>query len=168
MSDPGAAVPAEARRASGAVLERLTTLAALLRAGGVRVGTGEIEAGARALTAIDPSQRGDVYLAVLRGGHELLPMGARLLSGVQGEGLREPPLPLAGRPGLGARAHEGEPGSPSGGDQGGEPWQQEPSREVAGGAEDEQCLDVLGPGSPGASRTGHHASMPSRQSDLVP
>ena len=28
MSDPGAAVPAEARRASGAVLERLTTLVA--------------------------------------------------------------------------------------------------------------------------------------------
>jgi len=64
VSEPGAAVPAEARRASGAVLERLTTLAALLRAGGVRVGTGEIEAGARALTAIDPSQRGDVYLAL--------------------------------------------------------------------------------------------------------
>jgi len=64
VSDPGAAVPAEARRASGAVLERLTTLAALMRAGGVRVGTGEIEAGARALTAIDPSQRGDVYLAL--------------------------------------------------------------------------------------------------------
>ena len=64
MSDPGAAVPAEARRASGAVLERLTTLAALMRAGGVRVGTGEIEAAARALTAIDPSQRGDVYLAL--------------------------------------------------------------------------------------------------------
>ena len=64
MSDPGAAVPAEARRASGAVLERLTTLAALMRSGGVRVGTGEIEAGAQALTAIDPSQRGDVYLAL--------------------------------------------------------------------------------------------------------
>jgi uncharacterized protein len=64
VSDAGAAVPAEARRASGAVLERLTTLATLLRAGGVRVGTGEIEAGARAMTAIDASDRGDVYLAL--------------------------------------------------------------------------------------------------------
>jgi uncharacterized protein with von Willebrand factor type A (vWA) domain len=64
VSDPGAAVPAEARRASGAVLERLTTLATLLRAGGVRVGTGEIEAGARAMTAVDASERGDVYLAL--------------------------------------------------------------------------------------------------------
>ena len=64
MSDPGAALPAEARRASGAVLDRLTTLTALLRAGGVRVGTGELEAAARAMAAIDPSQRGDVYLAL--------------------------------------------------------------------------------------------------------
>ncbi len=64
MSDAGAAVSAEARRASGAVLERLTTLAALLRAGGVRVGTGELESAARAMAAIDPSQRGDVYLAL--------------------------------------------------------------------------------------------------------
>ena len=64
MSDPGAALPAEARRASGAVLDRLTTLTALLRAGGVRVGTGELESAARAMAAIDPSQRGDVYLAL--------------------------------------------------------------------------------------------------------
>jgi uncharacterized protein len=64
VSDPGAALPAEARRASGAVLDRLTTLTALLRAGGVRVGTGELEAAARAMAAIDPSQRGDVYLAL--------------------------------------------------------------------------------------------------------
>ncbi len=64
MSDPGAVLPAEARRASGAVLDRLTTLTALLRAGGVRVGTGELEAAARAMAAIDPSQRGDVYLAL--------------------------------------------------------------------------------------------------------
>jgi uncharacterized protein with von Willebrand factor type A (vWA) domain len=64
VSDAGAAVPAEARRASGAVLERLATLAALLRAGGVRVGTGELESAARALRAIDPSQRGDVFLAL--------------------------------------------------------------------------------------------------------
>jgi uncharacterized protein len=64
VSDSGAAVPAEARRASGAVLERLATLAALLRAGGVRVGTGELEAGARAMGAIDASSRDDVYLAL--------------------------------------------------------------------------------------------------------
>jgi uncharacterized protein with von Willebrand factor type A (vWA) domain len=64
VSDPGAALPAEARRASGAVLERLTTLGALLRAGGVRVGTGEIEAAARALRAIDAAQRLDVYIAL--------------------------------------------------------------------------------------------------------
>ncbi|MEA2385708.1 MAG: uncharacterized protein QOH72_5679 [Solirubrobacteraceae bacterium] len=64
MSDAGAALPAEARRASGAVLERLTMLAALMRAGGVRVGTGEIETAARALRAIDASRRGDAYLAL--------------------------------------------------------------------------------------------------------
>jgi uncharacterized protein with von Willebrand factor type A (vWA) domain len=64
VSDPGAALPAEARRASGAVLDRLTTLTALLRAAGVRVGTGELESAARAMDAIDPSQRGDVYLAL--------------------------------------------------------------------------------------------------------
>jgi len=64
VSDPGAAVPAEARRASGAVLERLATLAAVLRAGGVRVGTGEIESAARALRAVDASSRADAYLAL--------------------------------------------------------------------------------------------------------
>jgi uncharacterized protein len=64
VSDAGAVVPAEARRASGAVLERLTTLAALLRAGGVRVGTGELEAGARALYAVDASSREDAFLAL--------------------------------------------------------------------------------------------------------
>ena len=64
MSDAGAGAPAGARRASGAVLERLTSLGALLRAGGVRVGTGEIQSAARALNAVDPSSRGDVYLAL--------------------------------------------------------------------------------------------------------
>ena len=64
MSDAGAALPADARRASGAVVERLTMLAALMRAGGVRVGTGEIETAARALRAIDASRRGDAYLAL--------------------------------------------------------------------------------------------------------
>jgi uncharacterized protein with von Willebrand factor type A (vWA) domain len=64
VSDPGAAVPAEARRASGAVLERLATLAALLRAGGVRVGSGQLEAAARALRAVDAASREDAYLAL--------------------------------------------------------------------------------------------------------
>jgi uncharacterized protein len=64
VSDPAAAVPAAARRASGAVLERLAELGFVLRAGGVRVGTGELEAAARALRAIDASSRGDAYLAL--------------------------------------------------------------------------------------------------------
>jgi uncharacterized protein len=64
VSEAGAALPAEARRASGAVLDRLATLAALMRAGGVRVGTGEIEMAARALRAIDASQRADVFVAL--------------------------------------------------------------------------------------------------------
>jgi uncharacterized protein with von Willebrand factor type A (vWA) domain len=46
------------------VLERLTALGSLLRAGGVRVGTGEIASAARALNAVDPSSRVDVYLAL--------------------------------------------------------------------------------------------------------
>ena len=88
MSDAGAAVSAEARRASGAVLERLTTLAALLRAGGVRVGTGELEASARALRAIDAAQRGDVYLglrAVLCSKHTDYPVFDSAFSAVFGE-----------------------------------------------------------------------------------
>jgi len=88
VSDPGAAVSAEARRASGAVLERLATLAALLRAGGVRVGTGELEGGARALRAIDASQRGDVYLclrAVLCSKHTDYPVFDSAFSAVFGE-----------------------------------------------------------------------------------
>jgi uncharacterized protein len=88
VSDPGAAVSAEARRASGAVLERLATLAALLRAGGVRVGTGELEAGGRALRAIDASQRGDVYLglrAVLCSKHTDYPVFDSAFSAVFGE-----------------------------------------------------------------------------------
>ena len=88
MSDPGAALPAEARRASGAVLERLTTLATLLRVGGVRVGTGEVEAAAQALRAIDPSQRGDVYIAlraVLCSRHTDYPVFDSAFSAVFGE-----------------------------------------------------------------------------------
>jgi uncharacterized protein with von Willebrand factor type A (vWA) domain len=64
VSDPAAAVPAGARRASGAVLARLAELAAALRLGGVRVGTGELEAAVRALGAIDASSRGDAHLAL--------------------------------------------------------------------------------------------------------
>jgi uncharacterized protein len=88
VSDAGAAVSAEARRASGAVLERLATLAALMRAGGVRVGTGELEASARALRAIDASQRGDVYLglrAVLCSRHTDYPVYDSAFSAVFGE-----------------------------------------------------------------------------------
>jgi uncharacterized protein len=88
VSDSGAAVPAEARRASGAVLERLATLAALLRAGGVRVGTGELAAGARAMGAIDASSRGDVYLAlraVLCSRHSEHPIFDAAFSAVFGE-----------------------------------------------------------------------------------
>jgi len=88
VSDPGAAVSAEARRASGAVLERLATLAALLRAGGVRVGTGELAAGAQAMRAIDASQRGDVYLglrAVLCSKHTDYPVFDSAFSAVFGE-----------------------------------------------------------------------------------
>jgi uncharacterized protein len=81
-------VPAEARRASGAVLERLATLAALLRAGGVRVGTGELAAGARAMGAIDASSRGNVYLAlraVLCSRHSDHPIFDAAFSAVFGE-----------------------------------------------------------------------------------
>jgi uncharacterized protein with von Willebrand factor type A (vWA) domain len=81
-------VSAEARRASGAVLERLATLAALLRAGGVRVGTGELAAGAQAMRAIDASQRGDVYLglrAVLCSKHTDYPVFDSAFSAVFGE-----------------------------------------------------------------------------------
>jgi uncharacterized protein with von Willebrand factor type A (vWA) domain len=46
------------------VVGPLVALAGVLRAGGVRVGTGELESAARAMAAIDPSQRGDVYLAL--------------------------------------------------------------------------------------------------------
>ena len=63
MSEPAAAAAADARRASGAVLERLVELAARLRLGGVRVGTGELEAAARAMAAVNSAVRRDVHLA---------------------------------------------------------------------------------------------------------
>ncbi|MGH2804674.1 MAG: hypothetical protein ACRDL4_16765, partial [Thermoleophilaceae bacterium] len=43
---------------------RLTLLAASLRAGGVRVGIGELVAAHRALTAVDPSDRDAAYFAL--------------------------------------------------------------------------------------------------------
>jgi uncharacterized protein len=64
VSDAGAGGHAGAERAAGAVLDRVTALGALLRAGGVRVGTGEIASAARAMNAVDASSRGDVYLAL--------------------------------------------------------------------------------------------------------
>src|SRR4051812_2629179 len=59
-----------------------------MRAGGMRVGTGEIEASARALRAIDASQRGDVYLglrAVLCSKHTDYPVFDSAFSAVFGE-----------------------------------------------------------------------------------
>jgi uncharacterized protein with von Willebrand factor type A (vWA) domain len=64
VSDAAAGAPAGARRATGAVLDRLATLGALMRASGVRVGTGELETAARAMDTVDASMRGDVYLAL--------------------------------------------------------------------------------------------------------
>ncbi|HSD77376.1 MAG TPA: VWA domain-containing protein [Solirubrobacteraceae bacterium] len=55
MSDPPAAA---------AVRERLVALAAALRARGVRVGSGEVESGARALAAVDAGSREDARLAL--------------------------------------------------------------------------------------------------------
>lgn len=64
MSDAAAGAPAGARRASDTVLQRLAALVTLLRAGGVRVGTGELQSAARAMDAIDPAVRADVFLAL--------------------------------------------------------------------------------------------------------
>ena len=46
------------------VAERLVQLAHALRARGVRVGAGELAAGARALAAVDPGRRRDAHLAL--------------------------------------------------------------------------------------------------------
>ena len=46
------------------VIARMALLAASLRAGGVRLGVGELLAGHRALAAIDPSSRSDAYHAL--------------------------------------------------------------------------------------------------------
>src|SRR5829696_4563832 len=48
----------------GGVMRRLGHLAASLRAGGVRVGVGELLAAHRALAAVDPSSRHDAYNAL--------------------------------------------------------------------------------------------------------
>ena len=49
---------------AAAVRERLVELAGALRRGGVRVGTGEVEAAARALAAVDAASRTDSRLAL--------------------------------------------------------------------------------------------------------
>jgi uncharacterized protein with von Willebrand factor type A (vWA) domain len=49
---------------SEGVTARLVSLADVLRAGGVRVGTGDVEAAHRALAAVDASSREDAYLAL--------------------------------------------------------------------------------------------------------
>src|SRR3954470_8321618 len=46
------------------VMRRLGLLAASLRAGGVRIGVGELLAAHRALGAVDPASRGDAYHAL--------------------------------------------------------------------------------------------------------
>src|SRR5205823_9386816 len=49
---------------AAAVRERLVELAGALRRGGVRVGTGEVEAAAHALAAVDAASRTDSRLAL--------------------------------------------------------------------------------------------------------
>jgi uncharacterized protein with von Willebrand factor type A (vWA) domain len=60
---PDAAVNGAARPAA-ALSERLSTLAAAMRAGGARVGMGELLAAHRALAAVDPSSRDDAFFAL--------------------------------------------------------------------------------------------------------
>jgi uncharacterized protein with von Willebrand factor type A (vWA) domain len=50
--------------ATRGVEERVSALAALMRAGGARVGLGELLAAHRALAAVDPSDRTDAYFAL--------------------------------------------------------------------------------------------------------
>jgi uncharacterized protein with von Willebrand factor type A (vWA) domain len=50
--------------ATRAVEERISALAALMRAGGARVGVGELIAAHRALAAVDPTDRADAYFAL--------------------------------------------------------------------------------------------------------
>ena len=50
--------------ATRAVEERVSALAALMRAGGARVGVGELIAAHRALAAVDPTDRADAYFAL--------------------------------------------------------------------------------------------------------
>ena len=56
--------PRQGRRLGVSVTARLGLLAASLRAGGVRLGVGELLAGHRALAAVDPSSRADAYHAL--------------------------------------------------------------------------------------------------------
>jgi uncharacterized protein with von Willebrand factor type A (vWA) domain len=50
--------------ATRAIEERVSALAAVMRAGGARVGVGELLAAHRALAAVDPSDRTDAYYAL--------------------------------------------------------------------------------------------------------
>ena len=50
--------------AAEAVAARLSDLAAVMRAGGSRVGVGELLAAHRALAAVDPSSRTDAFYAL--------------------------------------------------------------------------------------------------------
>jgi uncharacterized protein with von Willebrand factor type A (vWA) domain len=55
---------AETGRPAAAVAARLSELAAVMRAGGARVGVGELLAAHRALAAVDPASREDAYFAL--------------------------------------------------------------------------------------------------------
>ena len=74
---------------AAAVRERLVELAGALRRGGVRVGTGEVEAAARALAAVDAASRTDSRLAlraVLCSRREDLPVFEEAFLAVFGSG----------------------------------------------------------------------------------
>jgi uncharacterized protein len=82
----------------GRVVDPLVALAGLLRAGGVRVGTGELEAGLRALAAVDSASRADARLAlraVLCSRHEDLPVFDAAFAALFGDDAGP-----AGRPGV--------------------------------------------------------------------
>ena len=82
-----------------------------------------------------------------------LPSGGVGGLGGGGEGIVDPVLPLFRGPGIGAGTHQPEPVGAALRHEPGEPGQQQPAREIAGSAEDEQgfysCL------------ARHLASMPS-------
>ena len=61
---PGAAARAGRLGLGARLTGRLALLAASMRAGGVRVGVGELIAAHRALSAVDPSDRDAAYFAL--------------------------------------------------------------------------------------------------------